>query len=103
MYLSYLCFIAVNIGLNYVDLNMFMQLFFWAGNQGNYQISTHPCYQETLTDFDGDETFFFLNSKMSLSILPNLNIFFQKFQGLVLWLVGLIDVKGIDVAQPMWL
>jgi hypothetical protein len=25
------------------------------------------------------------------------------FQGLVLGLVGLIDAKGIDVAQPIWL
>ena len=30
--------------------------------------------------------------------------FFLKFffQGLVLGLVGLIDAKGIDVAQPIW-
>ena len=33
---------------------------------------------------------------------PILNIFFQKFLGLVLGLVGLIDAKGIDVAQPIW-
>ena len=33
---------------------------------------------------------------------PILNIFFQKFHGLVLGLVGLIDAKGIDVAQPTW-
>ena len=26
----------------------------------------------------------------------------EKFQGLVLRLVGLIDAKGIDVAQPIW-
>ena len=26
----------------------------------------------------------------------------QKFHGLVLGLVGLIDAKGIDVAQPIW-
>jgi hypothetical protein len=26
----------------------------------------------------------------------------QKFHGLVLGLVGLIDVKGIDLAQPIW-
>ena len=30
--------------------------------------------------------------------LPILNIFFQKFHGLV----GLIDAKGIDVAQSIW-
>ena len=33
---------------------------------------------------------------------PILNIFFQKFHGLVLGLVELIDAKGIDVAQPIW-
>ena len=27
---------------------------------------------------------------------------FQKFHGLVLGLVGLIDAKGIDFAQPIW-
>jgi hypothetical protein len=33
---------------------------------------------------------------------PILNIFFQKFHGLVLGLVELIDAKDIDVAQPIW-
>ena len=33
---------------------------------------------------------------------PIINIFFQKFHGLVLGLVELINVKGIDVAQPIW-
>ena len=28
--------------------------------------------------------------------------FFRKFPGLVLGLEGLIDAKGIDVAQPIW-
>ena len=28
--------------------------------------------------------------------------FSRKFYGLVLWLVGLIDAKGIGVAQPIW-
>ena len=32
-----------------------------------------------------------------------LNIFPQKFQGLVLRLEEQIDAKGIDVAQPIWL
>ena len=43
------------------------------------------------------------SKKLSFSIPPILNIFFQKFHGLVIGLVGLIDVKGIDVAQPIWL
>ena len=39
---------------------------------------------------------------LSFSTLPILNIFFQKFHGLVLGLVGLIDLKGIELAQPIW-
>jgi hypothetical protein len=39
--------------------------------------------------------------KISFSIPPILYIFFQKFHGLFLGLVGLIDAKGIDVAQPI--
>jgi hypothetical protein len=34
---------------------------------------------------------------------PILNIFLWKFYGSVFGLVGLIDAKGIDVAQPIWL
>ena len=32
----------------------------------------------------------------------NSQYFFMKIYGLVLGLVGLIDAKGIDFAQPMW-
>ena len=39
---------------------------------------------------------------LSFSKSPILKIFLQKFLGLVLGLVGLIDGKGIDVAQPLW-
>ena len=42
------------------------------------------------------------SKKLSFSIPPILNIFLKKFHGLVLGLVGLIDAKGIDVAQPIW-
>jgi hypothetical protein len=65
-----------------------------------------------LTDFHGDETnkkkIPKKNSKMadskklSFSIPPILNICFQKLHQLVLGLVGLIDAKGIDEAQPIW-
>jgi hypothetical protein len=34
--------------------------------------------------------------------LPILNIFSRKFLGLVLGCVGLIDLIGIGVAQPIW-
>ena len=42
-------------------------------------------------------------SKTEFFNFANSQYFFQKFHGLVLWLVELIDAKGIDVAQPMWL
>ena len=41
--------------------------------------------------------------KSHFPVPPILNIFSQKGHGLVLMLVGLIDVKGIGVAQPIWL
>ena len=47
--------------------------------------------------------------KMAASKKPHfpdpsiLNIFSLNFHGLVLGLVGLIDAKGIDLAQPVWL
>ena len=40
--------------------------------------------------------------KLSFSTLPKAEQFTPKFHGLVLGLVGLIDAKGIDFAQPMW-
>ena len=43
----------------------------------------------------------FQNGRFSKS--PILKIFSQKFHILVLGLEGLIDAKGIDVAQPIWL
>ena len=44
-----------------------------------------------------------LTKRAHFPVLPILNIVSQKFYGLVLWLVELIDAKGIDVAQPIWL
>jgi hypothetical protein len=40
---------------------------------------------------------------MSFSTSPKAEQFPPKFYGLVLGLVGLIDAKGIDVAQQIWL
>jgi hypothetical protein len=34
---------------------------------------------------------------------PIFNIFLRKFHGLDFGLIGLIDAKGIGVAQPIWL
>jgi hypothetical protein len=42
------------------------------------------------------------SKKLRFSKPPILNIFFQKFHGLVLGLVGLVDAKGIDEAQRIW-
>ena len=62
-----------------------------------------------LTNFHGNEEkkikkkFKMADSKRGHFLAPPiLNIFFQKFPGLVLGSVELIDVKGIDVAQPIW-
>ena len=41
------------------------------------------------------------SNKPHFPVPPILNIFSQKFHGLVLGLLELIDAKGIDVAQPM--
>jgi hypothetical protein len=43
-----------------------------------------------------------LTKKAHFPAPPILNIFSQKFDPLVLWLVGLIDAKCIGVAQPIW-
>ena len=59
-----------------------------------------------LTNFHGNEEkkikkkFKMADSKRGHFLAPPiLNIFFQKFHGLV----GLIDAKDIDLAEPIWL
>ena len=62
--------------------------------------------------FVGMKDFFFFFEKIKFKMVdskkghfsksPILNIFLLKFHGSVLTLVGLIDAKGIDVAQPIW-
>ena len=60
-----------------------------------------------MNDFHGDEAKKKIQNgqlkKAEFFKTDNSQYFFQKFHGLVLWLVGLIDAKGIDVAQPIWL
>jgi hypothetical protein len=41
------------------------------------------------------------SKKLRFSKLPIIKIILQKFHGLVLGLVGLIDAKSIDVAQSI--
>jgi hypothetical protein len=65
-----------------------------------------------VTYFHGDEAkiFIFLKKeiqngrlkKLNFSTSPKAEQFLPKFHELVLRLVGLIDAKGIDVAQPIW-
>jgi hypothetical protein len=66
-----------------------------------------------LIDFHGKEAkkLFFLKKtfqngrlkKTEFFKMANSQFFLPKFYGLVLGSVGLIDMKGIDVAQPIWL
>jgi hypothetical protein len=42
------------------------------------------------------------SKKLSFSTSPKAEQFPPKFDGLVFGLVGLIDAKGIDLAQPIW-
>ena len=71
-----------------------------------------------MADFHGDQAkknFFFEKKnpkwpifqngqffKIAFFKIANSQTFLGKFHGLVLGLVGLIDAKGIDVAQPIW-
>jgi hypothetical protein len=41
------------------------------------------------------------SKKVHFSKSPILKIFLRKLHGLVLGIVGLIDAKGIEVAQPI--
>ena len=43
------------------------------------------------------------SKKLSFSTYPKAEQFPPKFHGLVLGLIGLIDAKGIDFAQLIWL
>ena len=42
------------------------------------------------------------SKELSFQLPPKTEQLSPKFHGLVLGLVGLIDAKGIDVAQPIW-
>ena len=79
------------------------------GNQGNHQKKIQSLIsKKPLTDFHRNEVKKMKkgsemadSKKLSFSKLPILKIFLRKFQTLVLGLVGLIDAKDIDVAQPI--
>ena len=55
-----------------------------------------------LTNFHGDEAKKF--KKGHFPAPPILNIFFSKISWIGPWvIIGLIEAKSIDVAQPLWL
>ena len=107
------CIILKSLPNSYTVFHIFRQVLFWAGNQVNHQNFEK---NDTSYEIQGcfhfkKQTFFFLKKKIQNGRLkknhfpapPILNNFSQKFHGLVFWLVGLIDAKGIGVAQPLWL
>ena len=78
----------------------------------NFKISIHPFYHTNLVRFSWEWSKkkneeknlgweIFQNRRLSKS--PILEIFLRKFHRLVLGLVRLIDVKGINVTQLIWL
>ena len=83
----------------------------FAGNQGKHQnwVPSIPSHNLWLIFIGMKQKNFFLKKKSKMADFQNrrfskspiLKIFLWKFHGLVLGLVGLIDAKGIDVAQPM--
>ena len=76
-----------------------IQRLFWAGNQGNHQ---NLKKNDTSFETQGCFHFFFeKNIKISFSSSANSHYFFAKISWIgPLVIVGLIDAKGIDVAQP---
>ena len=56
--------------------------------------------QKKILEKKNSKWLIFQNGRFSK--LPILKIFSRKFYRLVLGLVGLIDAKDIDVAQPIW-
>ena len=79
----------------------------------NIKIESHP-FHHIICDWFllgwSKKKFFFLKKKSKMADFQNgrfskspiLKIFLWKFHGLVLGLLGLIDAKGIDLAQPIW-
>ena len=99
----------LNIEYMYTVLHIFRQVLFWAWNHGNHQnfekidTSYKRFFSLEKKNIFKKKKFKMADSKKpSFSKSPILNIFLWKFHGLVLGLVGLIDAKGIDLAQPIW-
>ena len=84
-----------------------LSMWFLAGNQGNHQNFDPSLLTNKLWDvFMGMKQKKNQSGRLKKSQflkIANSQYFSWKFHGLVLGLVGLIDAKGIDVAQPIWL
>ena len=89
---------------------MFGRSDFWLKTRVIIKILTHSWYPRKFDQFSWGWKLFFekknpkwpTEKELSFSKSPILKIFFWKFHGLVLGSVELIDVKGIDVARPIW-
>ena len=75
-------------------LHMFRQVLFGAGNQGN-----HQNFKKCLLSYKCGLIFIGMKQK---KIYFQFSIFFHE-NFMVLRLMELIDAKGINVAQPIWL
>ena len=85
-------------------------MLFWAGNQGN-----HQNFEKNDTSYETQCCFHWKKTKQKKILkkkskwptkkanFPAPPIFSPKFHGLVIWLVELIDAKGIGVTQPICL
>ena len=81
-----------------------LSMWFLAGNQGNHQNSDQSLLTNKLWRFFKKKNFKMADSKkVRFSKSPILKKFFWKFHGSVLGLEGLVDAKGIDLSQPIWL
>ena len=85
---------------------------FWLETRVIIKILSHPWYRRTFDWFSWgwSKTFFFEKKvqngqlkKTEFFKIANSQNFLWKFHGLVLGLEGLIDAKGIDLSQPIWL
>ena len=97
----------IAIEFSYSGVQIRWQRVFWAGNQVIHQnfdksLLTYKCWLIFMRM--KQKKFKMADSKKGhFPAPPILNISSWKFHGFVLGLVGLIDAKGIDVAQPTWL
>ena len=107
-------FRPVILNYGYTRNRNVLTMWFLAGNQGNHQNFDPSLLANNLWRFFmriKQKKFLFSkkifkmadSKKVRFSKSPILNVFLWKFHESVLGLVGLIDAKGIDLSQPIWL